>query len=44
MSNSAEQKSQGKGDLRTWIVVGLVFGAVIVALYGPFLWELIYST
>jgi len=42
MSNSAEQKHQG--DLRTWIVVGLVFGAVIVALYGPFLWELIYST
>ena len=42
MGKSAEQKHQG--DLGTWIMVGLVFGAVIVALYGPFLWELIYST
>jgi hypothetical protein len=27
----------------TWIILGLVYGAVIAALYGPFLWELIYS-
>jgi len=26
-------------DLWTWIVIGLVFGAVTVALYGPFVWE-----
>jgi hypothetical protein len=41
MSKSGEQKQQG--DLWTWIAVGLVFATVIVALYGPFLWELIYS-
>jgi hypothetical protein len=27
-------------DPWTWIVLGLVFGAVVVALYGPFVWEL----
>jgi hypothetical protein len=26
-------------DLWTWIVIGLVFSAVTVALYGPFVWE-----
>ena len=26
-------------DLWTWIVVGLIFSAVMVALYGPFVWE-----
>jgi hypothetical protein len=41
-SKSRDQKRQG--DLWTRIVVGLIFCAVIVALYGPFLWELIYST
>jgi hypothetical protein len=25
-------------DLWTWIVVGLIFSAVMVALYGPFVW------
>ena len=41
MSKSREQERQG--DLWTWIVVGLIFCTVIVALYGPFIWELIYS-
>ena len=26
-------------DLWTWIVVGLIFSAVMMALYGPFVWE-----
>ena len=26
-------------DLWTWIVIGVVFGAVTAALYGPFVWE-----
>ena len=26
-------------DLWTWIVIGIVFGAVAAALYGPFVWE-----
>jgi hypothetical protein len=31
---------QGQADAWTWIVIGLVFSAVMVALYGPFVWEL----
>ena len=31
---------QTRSDKRTWMVIGLVFGAVTVALYGPFVWEL----
>jgi len=30
---------QPEADVWTWIVIGLVFGAVTVALYGPFVWE-----
>jgi ABC-type spermidine/putrescine transport system permease subunit II len=41
MSKFGEEKQQG--DLWTWIVVGLIFCTVIVALYGPFLWKLVYS-
>ena len=26
-------------NLWTWIVIGIVFSAVTVALYGPFVWE-----
>ncbi len=29
-----------QADAWTWIVIGFVFSAVIVALYGPFVWEL----
>ena len=36
-------KHKRQSHLWTWIIVGLVYGAVIAALYGPFLWELIYS-
>jgi hypothetical protein len=28
-----------QADLWTWIVIGLVFSAVTVALYGPLVWE-----
>jgi len=43
-SNMNKSNTQPKqGDLLTWIIVGLVFSAVMVALYGPFLWERIYA-
>jgi hypothetical protein len=29
-----------QADAWTWIVIGLVFSFVFVALYGPFMWEL----
>jgi len=35
-SNRQPQRS----DPWTWIVLGVVFCAVGVALYGPFVWEL----
>jgi len=41
MNESEKQEKQG--DLWTWIAVGLVFSAVLVALYGPFVWERIYA-
>jgi hypothetical protein len=28
-----------KADLWTWTVIGVVFSAVMAALYGPFVWE-----
>jgi hypothetical protein len=39
---SAVDKTDGQGqaDAWTWIVIGVVFSAVLGALYGPFVWEL----
>jgi hypothetical protein len=42
MSKSGEQNQQS--NLWTWLVVSLTFGVVIVALYGPLLWDLIHTT
>jgi hypothetical protein len=42
-SRQAVDKADRQGqqaDAWTWIVIGLVFGSVFVALYGPFVWEL----
>jgi hypothetical protein len=40
---NASDKQKRQGDVWTWILVGLVFSAVMVALYGPFIWELMYA-
>ena len=32
-----------QGDVWSWVVIGLVFCAVTVALFGPFIWELTHS-
>jgi hypothetical protein len=34
-----QPKQSEQADLWTWFVIGLVFSAVTVALYGPFMWE-----
>jgi hypothetical protein len=34
-----QTKQPEQADLWTWLVIGLVFSAVTVALYGPFIWE-----
>ena len=28
-----------QADLWTWTMIGVVFSAVMAALYGPFVWE-----
>ena len=33
------ETKEPEADLWTWIVIGLAFSAVTVALYGPFVWE-----
>lgn len=33
-------ETEKQADIWTWIVIGLVFGAVTTALYGPLVWEL----
>jgi hypothetical protein len=38
--NNIDKQGPRQADAWTWIVIGLVFSAVIVALYGPFVWEL----
>ena len=42
MSKSGEQSEQS--NFWTWLVVSLAFGVVIVALYGPLLWDVIHTT
>jgi len=32
-----------QGGVWSWVVIGLVFWAVTVALFGPFIWELAHS-
>jgi hypothetical protein len=31
------------GDVWSWVVIGVVFCAVTLALFGPFIWELTHS-
>ena len=38
--NNIDRQAPLQADAWTWIVIGLVFSAVFVALYGPFVWEL----
>ena len=43
MNTPDKQKHKRQGGLWTWIIVGLLYSVVLAALYGPFIWELIYS-
>jgi hypothetical protein len=43
MNTPDKHKHKQQGGLWTWIIVGLLYSAVLAALYGPFIWELIYS-
>jgi len=37
--NKMDRQGQ-QAEAWTWVVIGIVFCAVVVALYGPFVWEL----
>ena len=39
MRTENQTKQPEQADPWTWFVIGLVFSAVAVALYGPFIWE-----
>jgi hypothetical protein len=43
MSTPSTHERKQQGGLWTWIIVGLLYSAVMAALYGPFIWELIHS-
>ena len=43
MKTPDEHKRTRQGGLWTWLIVGLLYSAVMAALYGPFIWELISS-
>jgi hypothetical protein len=37
---------EGKGeedDLWTWVIIGLIFATVTLALYGPLVWTAVHS-
>jgi len=40
--NKTKRPTQ-QGDVWSWVVIGLVFCAVTIALFGPFIWELTHS-
>jgi|GEM_PF-5721968 len=40
MIRRAREADGGRDDnLWTWIVIGLIYAAIAVALYGPLVWE-----
>ena len=43
MNTPDGHKHKEDGGLWIWIIVGLLYSAVMAALYGPFIWELIHS-
>jgi hypothetical protein len=34
-----QEPDQRDDDVWTWVVIGLVFAAVALALYGPLVWQ-----
>ena len=33
-----------RGDVWVWMVIGVLYVGIIVALYGPFIWERVHGT
>jgi hypothetical protein len=41
--NSHKKPDQRNDDLRAWLVIGLIIGAVTLVLYLPLIWRLTHS-
>jgi hypothetical protein len=44
MSKPDKHEPKQQGGFWTWMIVGLLYSAVLAALYGPFIWDLMYSS
>jgi hypothetical protein len=43
--NAHKRRSpQQDDDLWTWVVIGLIFASVTLALYGPLVWQATHSS
>jgi hypothetical protein len=43
-SKSRNIKRDQQDDGWTWVVIGLIFGAVTLVLYGPFIWQMTHGS
>jgi hypothetical protein len=43
-SKSQNLKRDHQDDGWTWVVIGLIFGAVTLVLYGPFIWQMTHGS
>jgi hypothetical protein len=44
MNAHKSKPDQRDGDMWTWLVIGLIFGAVSLTLYGPLVWQMTYGS
>jgi len=38
------EPDQNDDDMWTWLVIGLIFGAVSLTLYGPLIWQMMHGS
>jgi hypothetical protein len=43
-SKSQKIEPDQRADAWAWVVIGLIFGAVMLTLYGPFVWEMAHGS
>lgn len=41
MSNRARKSAEN--DMWTWVVIGMIYGAVILALWAPLIWQSVHG-
>ena len=43
-SKSQHIKPDQQHDVWAWVVLGLIFSAVTLSLYGPFIWQMTHGS